>query len=131
MTERGSNRPELGKLTAGQEVIVRRSPNDMRRRKPEERYIPATVTKVGRVWAEMTPVQGAGWHVYRMRLEDQHEGSKYPGSNATFATLEQHAWDETAIWAREVLTENGIRLERNSRWTGREVELADLLGTVS
>lgn len=41
-------RPELGELAVGQDVMVRRSMNDMRRRSPEQRWIPARVTRVSR-----------------------------------------------------------------------------------
>jgi hypothetical protein len=123
------SRPALGKLEVGQEVIVRRAPNDMRRRPDSERYIPAVVTKVGRVWAEMEKPGSGEWSIYRwrMRMDDQHEGSDYSGSNASFATPEQHAYDETVTWARGYLKDQGIRLEPRSVWADREVELADLL----
>jgi len=113
--------------------MVRRSANDMRgRRKPEDRYIPARVTKVGRVWAELTEEKPPGVRprprVWRMRMDrSQDEGSQYSGSNASFATMDQHAWDETAYWALAVLQENGIDIRHGSPWRGREIELADII----
>lgn len=122
-----TKRPDLGELTPGQPVMVRRSPNDSRGRKPEDRYIPAVVVKAARVWVDLERL-GTGWpQSWRMRRDTQDEGTQYSGSNASFATMEQHAWDETQIWARGVLEENGIRLDHRSRWDGREIELADLI----
>jgi hypothetical protein len=73
---------------------------------------------------------GSGqWSIYkwRMRMDDQHEGSDYSGSNASFASKDQHAWDETLYWARGVLKEAGLRIEPRSPWADREVELADII----
>lgn len=122
-----TTRPALGTLGPGQEVMVRLSPNDSRRKPPEECYIPAKVRSVARVWVELERV-GEGWpREWRMRRDVQHQGTQYSGSNASFATLEQHAWDETQDWARGVLRDNGIDLRTDSPWRGREIELADLL----
>lgn len=127
-----TKRPELGELKLGQKVMVRRSANDMRGRKSEDRYIPAVVTKVGRVWVDLAradlPEKALGYGTWRMRMDTQCEGSQFSGSNDSFATLDQHDWDQTQAWAREVLTEQGLRiLDRNSPWYGREVDLAQLL----
>lgn len=124
-----SKRPELGELTVGQPVMVRRSPNDMRGRKAEDRYIPATVVKVARVWVTLEG-QEPGWRTprqWRMRLDTQDEGTQYSGMNASFLTMDQHAWTETRDWARAVLKDHGITLDMRSPWCGREIELADLL----
>jgi hypothetical protein len=128
MTET-STRPKLGKLEVGQPVTVCRSNNDMQRRPDSERYIPAVVAKVGRVWVDLEKPGSESWSIrrWRMRMDDQSEDSAYTGSNASFATLEQHAWDETRNWARGVLAEQGIQIRHDSRWRGREVELADLI----
>ena len=127
-----STRPELGELTVGQPVMVRRSSNDMRRRPPEQRYIPATVVKVGRVWVTLEG-QEPGWRSsrqWRMRLDTQNEASQYSGSNASFLTMDQHAWEETASWAMAVIRDHGLTVESRSPWRGREIELADLLAKV-
>lgn len=124
-------RPQLGELKPGQQVMVRRSANDMRGRKAEERYIPAEVVKTARVWVDLkkSGEEASLWSIYRwrMRKDTQDEGGQFSGSNASFATMEQHAWDETRNWAREFLGENGIRLDQGSRFCGREVELADII----
>jgi hypothetical protein len=125
-----SKRPELGELTVGQPVMVRRSPNDMRRRPPEERYIPAKVVKVARVWVELGRADDMPMLMtWRMRLDTQDEGTRYSGMNASFLTMDQHAWTETRDWARAVLRDHGIRLDQGSPWSGREAELADLLSS--
>lgn len=101
----------------------------MRNRPAEDRYIPAEVVKVGRVWVEIEKPGASEWSIYRwrMRMDVQNEATQYSGSDASFLTLEQYAWEETQTWARGVLIEHGIRLDQDSRWNGREAELADLL----
>lgn len=124
-------RPPLGELEAGQPVMVRRSAGHMRGRPVEDRYIPAVVVKAARVWVEiaMSDVDLPTWSLYRwrMRRDTQNEGASYSSGNASFATLDQHSWDEAMDRARGVLAENGINLERDSLWRGREVELADMI----
>lgn len=124
-------RPELGDLKPGQKVMVRRSPNDMRRRPDSDRYIPAVVVKASRVWVDLarSDLSGnqLGHRTWRMRRDTQDEGTQYSGSNDSFTTMDQHEWDETQHWARGVLRENGIDLRIGSPWNGREVELADLI----
>lgn len=124
-------RPELGELKPGQPVMVRRSANEMRRRPPEERYIPAQVVKASRVWIELKAAETAPdaqrWMTWRMRRDTQNEGTQYSGSDASFATTEQHEWDQTQAWAWGVIKDNGLTVEPRSPWRGREQELADLL----
>jgi hypothetical protein len=126
-----SARPELGKLTVGQPVVVRRSSNDMRGRDYKDRYIPARVAKIGRVWVDLERSDlyssASGYHVWRMRMDRQDEASQYPGSNASFATLDQHEWDKTQTWAYGFLRDNRVDILPGSPWRGREVELADLV----
>lgn len=124
-----SARPPLGELKVGQKVVVRRSLNDMRGRKAGDRYIPAVVTKAARVWVEIGKPGAPEWSVYRwrMRRDTQAEDSLFSGSNASFATLEQHAWDETQTWALGVLRDNKIDILPGSPWRGREMELAGMI----
>lgn len=107
----------------------------MRNRPAEDRYIPAVIVKAARVWVDLVQKDHADaspWSIYRwkMRRDTQNEGSDYSGSNASFLTLDQHAWEETQSWAREILKDNGLVIDRDSRWRGREVELADLIGSL-
>lgn len=118
-------RPPLGELKPGQKVMVRRSANDMRRRPAEDRYIPAHVVKVGRVWATIAATEKV--IEWRMRMDVQNEASPYSGSDSSFLTLEQYAWEETRTWALGVLGAMKIDILPGSPWRGREVELADLL----
>lgn len=125
-------RPETGKLLIGQRVMVRRSYNDARGRKPEDMYIPAVVVKVGRAWVELE-----GWArsdtsplCWRMRLDTQDEGNRqYPQGSASFATLEQHEWDTAEREAFQSLRNYGIELNATSWWRGREIELAEIINT--
>lgn len=122
-------RPELGKLTKGQRVMVRRSSNETRRVAALEQYwIPAVVVKAGRVWVDLETAEGhRPRRTWRMRKDRQDEGTQYSGSNASFATLEQHEWDETNSWALAALQSHGIDLRYDSPWRGREIELAGIL----
>jgi hypothetical protein len=106
-------------------VIVYRSPNDMRRRDPEDRTIPAVVVKAARVWATLSATEKI--IEWRMRRDTQREDTPYSGSNASFATIEQFEWDETRRWAFGFLREQGITIESHSLWRDREVELADII----
>ncbi len=120
----------MGELEPGQPVMLVRSSNDMRYRKPEEKYVPAYVIKVARVWVtvDMDPEStGTGWNSHRMRMDDQTEGTQYSGSEWRFVTLPQYEWEKTQTWARGVLAEHGVRLDSDSRWRGRETELAQIL----
>lgn len=121
-------RPELGELAVGQSVVVRRSSNDMYRHKSEDAYIPARIVKASRVWIDLEYAGDDNCRgTWRMRRDTQDEGSQYSGRNARFATLDQHQWDITQTWARGVIEENGLTVERDSRWRGREAELAEIL----
>ena len=128
-------RPELGELKPGQPVVVYRSPNDMRGRKPEDRTIPARIVKANRVWIEIETadyVQSQiGHRTWRMRRDSQNEGTQYSGSNDRFVTVPQHEWEETKYWAYGFLRENGIDLRSGSKWSGREVELADIISAAT
>lgn len=120
-------RPKLGELKPGQPVMVYRSPNDMRGRKPEDRAVPAEVVKAARVWVDLKHADQAIGRTWRMRHDTQDEGTRYSGSNARFVTIEQYEWEETRRWALGFLWENGINVQRGSTWDGREVELADII----
>jgi hypothetical protein len=124
-----TTRPELGELKPGQKVMVYRSPNDMRNRKPEEKAIPAVIVKASRVWIEIEKPGVESWSVnrWRMRRDTQDEGTQFSGSDYRFVTLEQHEWNETRTWALGVLKDHGLSVEPRSRWAGREAELADIL----
>lgn len=123
-------RPKLGELEPGQPVMVRRSPNDRRGRTAEDRYIPAVVVKAARIWVDLARAGGRS-ETWRMRRDTQDEGTQYSGSNASFATMDQHAWDETLAWARAVLKDHGLTVDPRSSWRGREIELADILAKVN
>ena len=103
----------------------------MLRRDATSQFIPAVVTKIGRVWVDLKAAESAPdlqrWMTWRMRMDTQNEATEYSQLDASFATLEQHAWDETLTWARGVLKDQGLRVERDSTWFGREIELADVL----
>lgn len=123
-----SPRPELGTLTPGMTVYVRRSANDMRWRPASERYIEARVVKAARVWIDLASANDT-WSTWRMRRDTQDEGTGYTGSQKSFVTPEQRRWDERLRAAREVLDEQGITIGMGSPWRGREIELANLLNS--
>lgn len=124
-------RPELGELTTGQKVMVRRSPNDSRGRGGKDLWIPAVVIKVNRVWisletADFEPKQ-IGHRTWRMRRDTQDEGTEYSGNNASFETMPQYLWTAGRTWAQDVLRENGIILDSSSPWRDRMLDLARLI----
>lgn len=94
MKIKGPERPAIGKLKAGNPVIlVDPTPGAVKRTKP------ATVVKVARVWVT---VQGDGPTV-RLRMDSQSESTGYGYGGWQFATPEQHDFDERLRAAREVL----------------------------
>lgn len=121
--------PPLGDIKVGDEVFVERSSNDMRGRDKSDRYIPARITKVARVWIEIESTDGARrWpRNWRMRRDTQNQGTQYIGSDARFLTPAQHEQVERLRVAMTFLREQGITVERNSPWLDRTPELADLI----
>jgi hypothetical protein len=84
-----------------------------------------TVTKVGRVWIEIT--RNGSRTGYRFRLDTQTSGSNI-GDPPRFYTLDQWAAKEARGEAMRYLQEQGITIEyRSKAWRGRETELAALL----
>lgn len=119
-------RPELGKIKAGDAVFIRRSPDDQRGRPESERYIPARIEKAARVWIDIVSAEGIPLR-WRMRRDTQAEQTSFSGSRASFLTAEQHVWEIEEAAARAYLNEQGLTIERGSPWRGREGELAELL----
>lgn len=126
-----NKRPELGEIKTGDPVFVRRSMNDMRGRPASDRYIPARIFKVARVWVgiEQTDEEPGvpGVQTWRMRRDTQDEGTRYIGSNASFVTPEQKAHDEQLATAQDYLREAGIGLSDTSPWRDRELDLAGII----
>ena len=86
--------------------------------------VSGTVTKIGRVWIEVTP---DGWgRALRFRLDDQTDGSRV-GVSPHFYTLEQWAEKQRRDEAGKFLREQGISVDFGSPWRGRETELAALI----
>jgi hypothetical protein len=83
-----------------------------------------TVTKIGRVWIEVTR-DGQTW-TQRYRLDDQTDGSNY-AARARFRTLDQWAEQKRQIEAERFLREQGIEVGYRSPWRERVVELAELI----
>lgn len=75
------------------------------------------------------PVADSGtWS--RVGGEFVHTPPPVPRRGVTRNQMEESAWEEARTWARGVLAEHGIRLDQDSRWDGREAELAGLLNAV-
>lgn len=101
------SRPELGKVTVGDELIVIRAYNHYRDNDP----LDARVIKAGRVWVELAASDG---RTYRLRRDTQDDGSQYRGGDR-FVTREQYTWEQQVEDARRVLRAVRIRLD-GSRW---------------
>ncbi len=98
-----NERPLLGEIKAGDEVIILRS----RLRGAEREPVTAHVVKASRVWVELSG-NGTSW---RMRRDAQDEGNEdYPSSNNRFVTPEQHAWEQKLQKANAVLKAAGITI---------------------
>lgn len=120
------SRPALPALVPGDTVYVMRSSNDMRGRSPSERAIEAHVVKVARVWITVETV--GRWPIRRrFRLDDQHDGSEYPGSSERFLSPDQLAWEVAEHEAVRYLREQGIELSFSSPWNRRRAQLAAVI----
>jgi hypothetical protein len=129
-----NGKPPDGKLKAGDPVYVKRSPNDSRGRSNENRYLLARVTSAARVWVTVERAVPAGsfnYQTWRMRLDTRDEGSQYPGNNASVLTPEQYAWEVARGKAVLSLREQGIQVDYNSPWYGREAELLAAIDKVT
>lgn len=121
-------KPELGTVKVGDTLYVT-EPNC---RRPEP--IEVIVTKVGRVWIEMSRPEYANfsWPGYRMRLDTQTTGSS-TGSPTYFLTPDQLAWQERERAAVAYLKEQGLHHweldTRGGPWRGRLLELANVIRT--
>lgn len=118
-------RPPLGKLNPGDPVIV------AKRSYRQTRHIDATITKVGRVWVEMTATHDvrSQAETWRMRLDTQYETGGLNPRGDSFATPEQYAWDEQRAATDRYLREQGITVESGSPWYPPEqrLRLAEIL----
>jgi hypothetical protein len=116
-------RPELGKLTVGDQVIVIQ---------PIHRGAPhmydATVTKVARVWIDLVEVTDRTYpRVWRMRMNNQTDGGT-TGIPTRFVTAEQYAWEQREKQARDYLREIRVEVWRGP-WNNDQVTFANLIRT--
>jgi hypothetical protein len=105
-------RPALGTLKVGDPVLLI---EPSYRRSTDDRYIPATVVKIARVWVAIQPEPNEGYAraERRMRLDTQDDGSN-SNYRERFVTPEQRAYDERMTAARQTLTNVGIRFDYHS-----------------
>lgn len=90
--------------------------------------IPAKVLSKARIWITVEEVgrrdgQPRRW---KFRLDDQTDGTE-SNYRARFRTLAQQEHAVTLSAAVEFLAQQGLRIERDGRWGGREIELARLV----
>jgi hypothetical protein len=123
-------RPDPGKITVGQSVMVCRGYNDRRGRSFGGRYIPAVVTKVGRVWVDIACEDDYSPRQWRMRMDTQSEQSGYTGRDGSFLTMEQYEWEKDHDWAISVIKSHGLEVNRLSPWLYRKIELARILSAI-
>lgn len=110
------------KVEPGQQVIVA----DRSRHSATWRGV---VVWVGRVWMQVVREEDQGRPGalrHKFRLDNQSDGSKY-GDRARFYTLGQHVEKQKLDEATSFLKDQGIRLDYDSPWRGREVQLALVL----
>jgi hypothetical protein len=133
------DRPETGKVTVGQTVIV--YPSGSGSRRSAAKPVRCTVSKVGRVWIDVVPEDGSFLAHYdaRFRMDTQGNGSDTGNYRARFLTEDQYAWEQRRNAVREFLREAGIQVGEYvrglkygepsvpGRWYGREAELANLI----
>jgi hypothetical protein len=120
--------PALGKLEVGDEVLVVERGYHRRAVKEGVQPIRATVTSKARVWITVEKVDGPtilGQYrrTWRLRLDHQTDGSDSAYA-VQFYTFDQWRFHQAHNEAREYLTEQGIRIDWDSPWKRREIELA-------
>jgi len=118
-------RPAVGVLSQGQSVYVVTPPNYSRHRGEKSRYCAGTIVKIGRVWITVQ----SGLSEYRLRLDNQTDGSQYSGSSYRFLTEEQRAWELARNEAEEYLQAQGIHVAMDSPWrpVSARIRLAEIL----
>lgn len=116
-------RPELGDIKVGDPVIITS-------RGYRQETVEAHVFKAARVWITLQESNQpeSRTRMWRMRRDTQDENTGY-GCAPSFATLEQHAWDQRAEVARQFLREQGISIDFTSQWykPERRIQLADII----
>lgn len=120
-----TTRPQLGRPKPGDPVIV--TVNSYR----QTRHVDAKITKVGRTWIEMAETDNVRSQAktWRMHMESQYETAGPNPRGDSFATPEQHAWDEQRAAADRYLRDQGITLDSGSPWRTPErwFRLAEIL----
>jgi len=103
-------------------VVIQPSYN----RRGKESPIPAIIADKARVWATVTRTEGRYPTSWRLRLDDQTDGS---GSHyaVRFRTPAQHRYHEAYSEAIQYLHDQRLHIELNSPWRGRELELARII----
>lgn len=113
-------RPALGKVAVGDRLLV--FPRSYSRRSGERGPVEAVVSKVGRVWVELTEVDSTGTTpaMWKLRMDTQRSdsGTNY---NDRFVTPEQYAWEQKISEAQHVVS--GLMIESRSLWMKDEDRL--------
>lgn len=111
--------PELGRLSTGDELVV--SAREGRR------YLDVRVqvTKVGRVWIDVEPLDGEYLPHYslRYRLDTRLNESR----SARFYTPEQWTWKQRVTSAQTYLAEIGVQTDFGSRFRDDPLTLANAI----
>jgi hypothetical protein len=117
-------KPELGPVKVGDRLLVIPAGYGRGPREP----VPCAVTKVGRVWVELTEVTDSRPRSWKLRLGTQDAGSGYSNRDR-FVTPEQYAWEQRDSAVHQYLVDVGIRPDRDSPWDSaeRRIVLANLL----
>jgi hypothetical protein len=116
-----NKRPGLGTVTVGQTVVVR-SPLGR-----NVRWVRCTVTKVGRVWIDVEPLEGEpslAHYEVRFRMDSQASGVR---SSHWFVTEDQYVWDLEQSTAKNVLRDARIDTSpgfRDGLWSSGDRLLA-------
>ncbi len=109
MSDFSNERPPLGEIKAGDEVIVETGNWHRGTFEP----IKARISKASRVWIELVEISDKRWrHSWRMRRDTQNAGNKdYPQNGDRFLTPEQYSWEQKLKEANDALRAVGIRID--------------------
>ncbi|QDN64477.1 hypothetical protein [Streptomyces sp. S1D4-14] len=111
--------PELGRPAKGDELMV--SARDGRR----TLEVRVEVLKVGRLWVDVYPLNGAYLPHYCCRFRMDTRASE--SGHGRIYTDEQWAWNQRRSRASEYLSEVGVRVDHGSRFHGDPLGLANAI----
>lgn len=113
-----ASRPDAGDLKVGDLVWVIRFSGKL---------LPATVTKVARVWMTVEDRSGGYPRTWKFRIATQSNDSSRSAPRENFLTPDQKVFRDATLAAIEYLKSQKIAVGYDSPWLHRQIELARII----